>query len=287
VAQAHQTARQTSQWACGEELERAARWVEGIRTAPTRAAQMRAAASREGITALRTVLRALPSLPLGFSDSPAGQEMRAWFRPDRRLPFNRAPIAVLPLPATPPEYLKGRPRQALRTNLSRAAAEGLTCAPLESPHELRRVVDVLAARRNTSSDEMVPQHRVPGPDRIFSAAYDAAGDPVALNHTLLDDERAGLILMVTAVDHAQAPLVRYALHTHVVGRLIEAGAGTLTVGGSMLLTSEGTRYFQRRTGFMPVRVHPLLARHEAAASSGPPVEALPVRRSELSPAGRR
>jgi hypothetical protein len=97
---------------------------------------------------------------------------------------------------------------------------------------------------------------VPGPDRLFSAAYDAAGDPVAVSHTVVDGTWAGLILMVTAVEHAQAALVRYALHAHLTGRLIDRGASTLTVGGSMLLTSAGTRYFQRRTGFTPVHLRP-------------------------------
>ncbi len=246
--------RRTSEWACGEDLERAARYVHAVRTAPTRAVQVRAAASREGLAAVRSLLRDLPVHLVALSDAPAGAEMRAWFRPDRRLPFNRAPIAVLPLPTTSAEYLRGRARQALRTNLTRAAAAGLVCASVGSARDLRRISAAVAARRGTTGEEMVRAELVPGPQRRFSVAYDAVGDPVALSHAIVDGDRAGLILMVTAVGHAQATLVRYALHADLVGGLIGQGVTSLTVGGSMLLTSEGTRYFQRRTGFVPVRV---------------------------------
>jgi hypothetical protein len=201
-------------------------------------------------------MRSLPDVHASFSDSATGEEMRQWYRPDRRLPFNRAPIAVLELPGSQAEYLRGRARQALRTNLTRAAAEGLTCAPVEDAPELHRVAAAIGARRGTTADGVVRSDLAPGPHRLFSAAYDAAGDPVALSHTVVDGTWAGLILMVTAVDHAQASLVRYALQAHLAGRLIDQGASTLTVGGSMLLTSTGTRYFQRRTGFTPVHLRP-------------------------------
>jgi hypothetical protein len=250
------TQRRSSEWSCGESLELAARYVSGVRSAPTPAARVRAAASREGLSALRTTMRSLPDVHVSFSDSATGEEMREWFRPDRRLPFARAPIAVLELPGSQAEYLRGRARQALRTNLTRVAAEGLTCAPVEDEQELRRVAAALAARRGSTADFLVRPGLVPGPHRLFSAAHDVAGDPVALSHVVVDGTWAGLTMMVTAVDHEHAPLVRYALHAHLTGRLIDRGATALTVSGSMLLTSAGLRYFQRRTGFTPVHLRP-------------------------------
>jgi hypothetical protein len=253
-----------SEWACGEALEAAAQYVQTVREAPTAAARARAAASRDGVTAVRTVLRQLSDHQITFSDAPAGRELRTWFRPDRRLPFNRAPVAVLELPETQAEYLKGRSRQALRTNLTRAAAEGLRCAPVEDAQELHRVASAIATRRDTTPDTLVGPGQLPARDRLWSAAFDATGEPVALCQAVVDDDRAGLVLMVSAVGHASAPLVRYALHAHLSGRLIDRGVSTLAVGGSMLLTSTGTRYFQRRTGFTPVHLRP-----EAAPTSRP------------------
>jgi hypothetical protein len=255
--------RRSSEWACDEALEAATAYVQRVRTAPTQVARVRAAASREGITAVRTMLRQLPDHPLALSDAPAGRELRAWFRPDRRLPFNRAPIAVLELPATQADYLRGRLRQALRTNLTRAAAEGLQCLPVEEPGELHRIAAAIAARRETTADAYIHPGQLPARDRLWSAALDAGGEPVALSQTIVDGDQAGLILMVTAVGHPAAPLVRYALHAHLTGRLLEREVSTLAVGGSMLLTSAGTRYFQRRTGFVPVHI-----RLDGASSTG-------------------
>ena len=272
--------RRTSGWSSGAELDRAARYLHEVRTAPGRVAQLRAAASVEGLAAVRSLLRALPPLPVAFSDSPIGEEMRAWFRPDRRLPVNRAPIAALQLPGTMAEYLRGRPRQALRTNLTRAAAEGLTCAPVTDVGELRRLAEHLAARRRVDLGFMVRTELVPRPDRWFTAAYDAAGDPIALNQTVVDGALAGLVLMVIEPGHPAAPLVRYPLHAAVVQRLVERGVTTLIAGGSMLLTSEGTRYFQQRTGWTPVWVTPLPSRHETATPSRPVIAPIGVRRRE-------
>jgi hypothetical protein len=218
---------------------------------------------------------------VSLSDGPAGQQMRAWFRPDRMLPFDRAPIAVLDLPATPAEYLRGRSRQALRTNLKRAAALGITCASVPSEHEVRRVADAIATGRGTVGEELVPATEVPGPHRRFSAAYDVTGQPLALGQTILDGPQAGLLLMITAIGHPDARIGRYALHAHLVTDLVEQGASSLVVGGSMLLTGEGTRYFQRRTGFTPVRVDVLPARHEAAAGPRPVVAPVVLRRTAV------
>jgi hypothetical protein len=259
------SARRSSEWSCDAELERAARYVRDVRYAPTRATRLRAAASVQGLASVRALLRALPVQPIELSDGPAGQQMRAWFRPDRALPFDRAPIAVLDLPPSAAEYLRGRSRQALRTNLKKAAATGITCASLDSPQEVRRVADAIATGRRTVGEELVPLSEVPGPHRRFSAAYDATGEPLALGQTILDGPLAGLLLMLTAIDHPDARTGRYALHTHLVNDLVALGATRLVVGGSMLLTGEGTRYFQRRTGFTPVRVEVRAARHESAA----------------------
>jgi hypothetical protein len=273
-----ESARRTSGWPCDAELERAARYVREIRYAPSRGARLRAAASPAGLASVRALLRALPVQPIELSEGPAGQQMRAWFRPGRALPFDRAPIAVLDLPGTPAEYLRGRSRQALRTNLKKAAAGGITVASLDSAEEVRRVADSIATGRRTVGEELVPTSEEPGPYRRFSAAYDGAGQPLALGQTILDGPQAGLLLMLTAIEHPDARIGRYALHTHLVTDLIALGATRLVVGGSMLLTGEGTRYFQRRVGFTPVRVEVRPARHEAASAARAVVGPISVRR---------
>jgi hypothetical protein len=260
-------ARVSSEWTCAAELERAARYVAGVRRAPTRAAKLREMTSYEGARALAALLRRLPVVPAPFTDDACGQELRSWFRPHRRLPLDRAPVAVLALPPSAAEYLRGRPRQALRTNMKRASDAGIVCTLAHDPRELRRTITHLATSRGQSATQMISPEARAGLRRDFHVAYDAAGDPVALSETIVDHTWAGVGALVSAADHPDAPNTRYLLHVHLVGQLIDRGVHTLTVGGSMLLTSEGTRYFQRRTGFTPVWLRVLPHPHRRARST--------------------
>src|SRR3954447_17162455 len=62
-----QAARRTSEWPLGAELDRAARYVGDVRRAPNHAAKLQAAASVEGLAALRAVFQGLPRLGLALS----------------------------------------------------------------------------------------------------------------------------------------------------------------------------------------------------------------------------
>ncbi|MCU1605215.1 MAG: hypothetical protein JWP46_1680 [Modestobacter sp.] len=251
MARSQLTGQQTSEWPVGDALEIAARYVGQVRGARTAAARLQAVASGAGLRALAEVMQSVPVVRASFSQTPAGDELRNWFHPTRRLPLDRAPVAVLPLPATHADYLRGRSKQALRTNLTRAAAAGLACAGADSPEEVWRSAHFIAARRGQRLEDVVLRRPRPGLVRRFSVAYDTAGDPVGLTETIVDDEWAGLAVLISSPGHADAQLVRYLLHAQTVGALIADGVSTLVVGGSMLLTSPGTRYFQRRTGFTP------------------------------------
>jgi hypothetical protein len=248
--------RATSEWPQGELLETAARYVAAVRHAPGRPAQLRAVAEREGPAALGALLRSLPVVDAPFSDDPAGDEIRQWFGPARLLPLDRVPVALLRLPATGAEYLRGRSRQAMRTNITRATQAGLSCAVVTSDEELRRSVHHIATRRGQDPKDVVLRRPRRGLIRHFSLAYDAAGDPVALSEFVVDGDWAGLAALVSGHGHDDAQAARYLLHAHTMGRVLDEGASTVVVGGSMLLTSAGTRYFQRRTGFQPVWLRP-------------------------------
>jgi len=259
------------EWA--DALERAAAWVAELRSAESTAARLRALTSRKALGDLRTLARRLPRVEAAFSDSPAGAELRNWFGPGRVLPLDRAPVALLRLPATAAEYLRGRPKQALRTNLTRAREAGLRCAPAASAEQVWDCVHRIAARRGQTAEHVVLRRPRPGLVRDFAIAWDAAGEPVALVETIVDREWAGLAVLVSAHGHPDALLARYLLLAHAVEALIERQVRVLVVGGSMLLTEPGVRYFQRRTGFVPVWLRPTragapVARHERLA--GPP-----------------
>ena len=249
--------RRTSDWTCDEQLETAARLVGAVRASAGPVASVRAGLSRPGIAAVVEVLRSLPVVDAPFSDGPAGRELRGWFALGRGLFLGRAPVALLRLPETSAEYLRGRPRQALRTNVRRAAEMGICCAPVTDPAELAEVVAHVAGRRGQDPVTMVRQDLDPAVTRRFTVARDAAGEPVALSETWLDGEWAGLATLVTVPGEGDGQVLRYLLHVTTVADLIDSGVRMLTVSGSMLLTSAGTRYFQRRTGFEPVWLRPV------------------------------
>ena len=254
---ADQRSRRTSDWTCDEQLETAARYVGAVRASAGAAMTLRAGLYRPGIAAVVEVLRSLPVVDAPFSDGPAGREMRSWFALGRGLFLGRAPVALLRVPESRAEYLRGRPRQALRTNVARATTMGISCAQVTDPAELAEVVAHVAARRDQDPVTMIRQDVDPATDRRFTVARDAAGEPVALSETWLDGEWAGLVTLVTVPGEGDSQVLRYLLHLETVTDLIGCGVRMLTVSGSMLLTSAGTRYFQRRTGFVPVWLRPV------------------------------
>ena len=278
-------ARPTSDWSCDEDLEAAARYVGRVRSTAGARARLRALLSREGVTAVLTVVRSVPVVEAPFSDRPAGVELRRWFQLGRGLVLGRAPVALLRLPDTRAEYLRGRPRQALRTNITRATAMGISCAVVTCPEEVARAVAVVAARRRQDPATMVREPADPALTRRVSVAYDAQGQPVAISETVVDGTWAGLATLVTVPTEGDGQLLRYLLHAHTVGDLIDQGVTTVTVSGSMLLSSAGTRYFQRRTGYVPVRLRPVPARRAAAVPEARPTpEALPTPEVLAAPA---
>lgn len=246
----------TTDRATAEALEIAASWVQEIRQRRS-TARLRSLADLSALRAAVTVARALPTVEAAFSDSPVGHELRSWFGAGRAPTLARAPIALLPLPATEAEYLRGRAKQALRTNVKRAVEGGVHVPALGSADELFDCIVELAARRRQPVGEMVPRRSREGLVRHFAVAMDGAGEPLALTETIIDGPWAGLAVLVSNGDHAQASFARYLLHLHTVRQLIERHVGQLVVGGSMLLMAPGVRYFQQRTGFVPVRLRPI------------------------------
>jgi hypothetical protein len=265
-----QPTRRTSDWACDQALETAARYVASVRAAAG-GPRRRALLSRSGTAAVLEVLRSVPVEEAAFTDGPTGRELRAWFSSGRSAVLSRVPVAVLRVPATHAEYLRGRPRQALRTNVTRATALGFRCALVECPAELTAAVTAIAAGRHQDPATMVRTTVVPGAMRRFIVTRDPAGAPVAISETLVDGAWAGLATLVTVPSDPATGLdgqvLRYLLHSETVRDLVDQGVQRLVVSGSMLLSTAGTRYFQRRTGYQPVRLRPV------AAPGSPPAPA--------------
>jgi len=264
-----EAARTSSDWSDVPSLEAAVQYVTQVRSAAGTAEKLHTAASRSGVRALLQLASELPRVEAPLSRDAGGTLIRGWFRPGRLLPWDRAPVALLQLPATSANHLSGRSKQALRTNITRATAAGLSC---DVPVDEAERVDADRAISALRGHPGVPLlHDVAGGGpvaRLVVVLRDPTGQPVGLSETVLDGEWAGLRTMVVAPTRSEKLGARYLLHARTVAELIDRSVTSVTVSGSMLLSSPGTRYFQRRTGFRPVWLQPVDRAQGIAAGAG-------------------
>jgi hypothetical protein len=197
---------------------------------------------------LRSVAR-LPSESLYLSDGPTGQRIRA------RLPgrlvdtFRVVAISTLTLPSTFEEYRRGRSRQALRTNCSRAREAGITVARIDDAERIHeRVLDVLA-RRDKSYAWASRIRQAALHEAEFWFALDAAGQTLAFAEVLVD-ERAAMLSCMIASGRPGSSEARYLLMAELLSSLTWRGVRQLVVSRALSLPP-GLIYFQKLLGFSP------------------------------------
>jgi hypothetical protein len=209
-----------------------------------------------------------------LSQSAAGNGLSRYFN-QRFLgvfPQNRLCRAVLLLPPGHADYVRGRHRQALRTNLRRAAAAGIGC---EWIAEGSRAVDagreIFRGRRH----EPMTEADIDGiirtwstlfarPDITVGVAWDKHGTPLAIIAAAIDD-RVCLIHAAIASDHQ----ARWALHDYLVRFLIARGVKYLLCDGGGPLGALGSppeiHHYQRLLGYELRHLVPLTGRPRRAA----------------------
>jgi hypothetical protein len=220
-----------------------------------------AAAPLGGAIAFARVLARLPRVEVRLSDSSAGREIDRYLRARARgLRHNRIAQGVLHLPEQPADYLRGRSRQALRTNLHRADAANVRCDAVGDLDERLDAVVQLGMGDWTARLADRPH------DPVW-IARDGANKDVGLLWATVDTEWAMLRLLV-----AEFSEVRYALHTTLVRDLCSRGVRHLFARkGSALLLAPGLQYFQQRLGYQVV--HLRVRRNARRAMSPSPREA--------------
>ena len=234
-----------------------------------------------------------------LSRSLAGQALRAYF--DQRsfgvLPMNRLCRGVLLLPRCHSEYLRGRSRQALRTNLRRAATAGIRCETVsDRSRALAELVELESHRAGSALTEEYSKDLralVACPELELVVAYDRGGSPLAMAGVVSDDTVC-LIWFAVAVSHD----ARWALHDHLVRTLIARGTRVLLAKGGgpfgALGFSENVQHYQHLLGYelrhlRLAPAHPVTRRRVATgallAGAAAATVALPGRRSAVT--GRR
>jgi hypothetical protein len=187
--------------------------------------------------------------------TPYGSHAPSGARSGARLPALRIGQAVLVLPEAPADYLHGRSRHALRTNVSAGRRAGLTTARVDALVGAR-IAGNIARDRDPQAPPLPgadshPEEATVGLD--YWVAHDAAGRIAAIAAVLVRPPWARLECLLTARRHPDAMVARWVLHTEVVVELIGRGARYLQ-SDSAVLVGEGMRYFQQRVGYRPVNI---------------------------------
>jgi hypothetical protein len=207
---------------------------------------------------------------LSLSDSAAGQTLRQYF--DRRtlgvLPLNQLCRGVLILPSEHSVYLRGRRRQAVRTNLRRAARAGITCEAVD-----RSSASEILARLSEHRQAPLPSDwrerwgpALAHPELGVSVALDRSGEPLAISAVLMDD-MVCLITFAVACNHD----ARWALHDHIVRTLIDRRVRYLVAEGGgafgALGLSSSVQHYQHLLGYELRHLRPRMARRHRAGAS--------------------
>lgn len=191
----------------------------------------------------------LPTVVISLSDGPAGRRLGAQLgHRTLGVPTGRLGQAVLDVRRTEADYLRGRRRQALRTNVANSRRSGVVCREEINQDEQLATALRLMARRGaggTEISEFCHRYLVPG-CRMF-VAEQSDGSPVALATVSIDVEAARLHTLIGAAPEVVGP-ARYLVHLHMVNELRSAGVRYLLVESGLLL-ADGSQYFQHLVGF--------------------------------------
>ena len=174
----------------------------------------------------------LPSVRIRPTASPVGRMIGEHFaiREGGRRRFRRAQ-GVLPLPAEFSQYLRGRHRQAVRTNVAHARNAGLA------------VTSSTIEQWVPGRDDSRAGHLAPGPVERWMV-LDPDGRVVADSILSVDEDVALLHGLVSSVTYA-----RWLLHTAIVERLCGCCIVLLTNDDDAYLMGAGNQHFQRLLGY--------------------------------------
>jgi hypothetical protein len=181
-------------------------------------------------------LRGVPQVSVPLSDRPQGRMIAAhlalrWCG----VPRFRLAQGVLHLPSDSASYLRGRRRQAVRTNVRRARERGIVCRHQTLPAWCP--VDR-------------PIHR-PAPTEYWWAT-NRRGEVVGECWLTVDDRCA----LLHGLECSESG-VRWLVHTAVVEWLCERGCPLLVTNScDVPLLPAGQRYFQRLLGYSVARLCP-------------------------------
>lgn len=205
------------------------------------------------VIALFALLHGTTSESVTLSDSRSGQILREYF--SRRslgvFPVTRFCRGVLILPRDHAEYLRGRRRQALRTNLRHATEAGIRCELIDDRSRTPEDLLSLMNERRIAPDRFgadALRTMVERPELTLIVARGTTGRPLAIAAALIDDTVC-LLEFAMANDHG----ARWILHDYLVRTLIERRVPYLVAHGGgpfgALGFSPAVQHYQHLLGY--------------------------------------
>jgi hypothetical protein len=187
---------------------------------------------------LRRYQRSLPMVAISLTWAPPGRMIGQHFaiREGRRWRYRDAQ-GVLDIPEDFAQYLRGRHRQAIRTNVGHARKAGLT------------VMSCAIDNWAPGSEDSRVAHITPGPVERWMV-LDADREIVADSILSVDEKVALLHGLVSWADYA-----RWLLHASIVERLCGHCTVLLTNSDDAYLMGAGNLHFQRLLGYRISRLH--------------------------------
>lgn len=219
------------------ELLRACEASAACRAIPGAGTRVALRKMRAGSIAVARYRRRLPVVDIALTSSPAGRMIDEHFaiREEGRWRYRDAQ-ALLPLPAEPAEYLRGRHRQAVRTNVGHARRAGLVVQETTLDDWRPGVGD---GRVPFISPGPIERRLVVDPDGVVVGdSILSVDEDVALLHGLV----------------SYAPNARWLLHTAIVERLCGYCSVLLVNCDDVYRLDPGTQYFQRLLGYEIARL---------------------------------
>jgi hypothetical protein len=200
-------------------------------------------------SALARYERGLPLTELRLTASPVGRMIGEHFgiREGGRFHYRTAQ-GVLAVPDTFADYLRGRHRQAVRTNVGHARRAGLVVQSVAVDGWAPGLDD---SRRAAITPGPIERWMVFNPDGTFAAdAILSVDQEVALLHGSV----------------SFTPNARWLIHTAIVERLCGEAKVLVTNSDDAYFIGQGHQYFQRLLGY---RVSRLGVTHSSAAVAAP------------------
>ena len=193
----------------------------------------------------RTILKQKKTIQIKLTNDEAGRSISTYMN-SRRLIWKRKDfLCVLELPSKFEIYLRGRSRQALRTNLHKAHAVGLRTELIENNNVADTVAKAISNKVNIKFIFSIRNESV-RPHIKTWACYDKDDNIVGFSRIYID-RYVALITYLNVIEQ-KSSTARWLISRAIFEYCIENGIKYL-VCDSVFDVNSGNRYFQERLGF--------------------------------------